>query len=44
MGGWPAIEAKQWMREQAALHHLPELLKQVRALSKRVEELEQQEK
>ncbi len=42
MGGWPAVEHKQWLREQAALHQLPDLLKQVRALSKRVAELEEQ--
>lgn len=39
-GGIPAIEQKRWLREQAASHQLPELLKEMRALRKRVEELE----
>ena len=44
MGGWPAVDSRQWMKEQAALHQLPDLLKQVRALAKRVEELEGQQR
>jgi UDP-3-O-[3-hydroxymyristoyl] glucosamine N-acyltransferase len=42
MGGWPAVEQKQWLREQAAIRQLPELLREVRALRKRVDELEEQ--
>lgn len=40
IGGTPAHDQKRWLREQAAVQHLPELLKEVRALRKRVEELE----
>lgn len=39
-GGYPAVDQKAWLREQAAVQRLPELLKQVRALRKRIEELE----
>ena len=38
--GVPAVPHANWLREQAALHKLPELLKTVRALSARVAELE----
>jgi UDP-3-O-[3-hydroxymyristoyl] glucosamine N-acyltransferase len=41
MAGWPAIDSSAWMKEQAALHRLPDLLKQVRMLEKRVAELEE---
>lgn len=39
-GGYPAVDQKDWLREQAAGQRLPELLKQVRELKKRIEELE----
>jgi UDP-3-O-[3-hydroxymyristoyl] glucosamine N-acyltransferase len=37
--GYPAIENKAWLKEVAALHHLPELLKTVRELRAEVERL-----
>jgi len=40
-GGSPAVSQQHWLREQAARQRLPELLKQVRELVKRIEELEQ---
>lgn len=40
-GGYPAVNQAHWLREQAARQRLPELLKQVRELKKRIEELEQ---
>lgn len=40
-GGYPAVDQRAWLREQAAVQRLPELLKQVRELRRRVEELEQ---
>lgn len=39
-GGYPAVNQAHWLREQAARQRLPELLKQVRELRKRIEELE----
>jgi len=39
-GGHPAIDQTRWLREQAATHELPELLKEVRALRKRLDALE----
>lgn len=39
-GGSPAGEQRRWLREQAASRQLPELLKEMRALRKRVAELE----
>ncbi|HWV38488.1 MAG TPA: UDP-3-O-(3-hydroxymyristoyl)glucosamine N-acyltransferase [Vulgatibacter sp.] len=39
-GGHPAIDQTRWLREQAAIHELPELLKEVRNLRKRLEALE----
>jgi len=39
-GGHPAIDQTRWLREQAAVHELPELLKEVRTLRKRLEALE----
>lgn len=42
-GGMPAIDQKRWLREQAAVHKLPELLKEVRELRKRLAALEQEE-
>ncbi|AKU91517.1 UDP-3-O-(3-hydroxymyristoyl)glucosamine N-acyltransferase [Vulgatibacter incomptus] len=41
-GGVPAIDQKRWLREQAATHQLPELLKELRALRKKVEQLEKE--
>lgn len=38
--GYPAKDAKMFMREHVALSKLPELLKQVKKLEKRVKELE----
>jgi UDP-3-O-[3-hydroxymyristoyl] glucosamine N-acyltransferase len=40
LGGTPAFDASDWKRSTVALQHLPELLKEVRALRKRVEALE----
>lgn len=40
VGGTPAIDQTRWLRETASVHHLPELLKEVRKLKKRLEELE----
>lgn len=37
--GYPAIENKQWLKNMAAIHHLPELLKTVRELRREVEQL-----
>lgn len=42
-GGIPAQDQKRWLREQAAVHQLPELLKEVRELRKRLETLEKEE-
>lgn len=39
-GGHPAIDQQRWLREQAAGHQLPGLLKEVRELRKRLEALE----
>lgn len=39
-GGYPAVNQAHWLREQASRQRLPELLKQVRQLKKRIEELE----
>lgn len=39
-GGYPAVNQAHWLREQAARQRLPDLLKQVRELKKRIEELE----
>lgn len=38
--GMPAVDARQFARQSAALHKLPDLLTQVRSLTKRVKELE----
>ena len=40
VAGLPATQHANWLREQTALHRLPELLKTVRALASRVAELE----
>ena len=40
LGGVPAIDQKRWLRQVAATAQLPDLLKQVRALQKRIEALE----
>jgi len=42
-GGIPAQDQKRWLREQAAVHQLPELLKEVRDLRKRLAKLEKDE-
>ncbi|HEY0840929.1 MAG TPA: UDP-3-O-(3-hydroxymyristoyl)glucosamine N-acyltransferase [Vulgatibacter sp.] len=39
-GGHPAIDQSRWLREQASIRQLPDLIKEVRALRKRVETLE----
>jgi UDP-3-O-[3-hydroxymyristoyl] glucosamine N-acyltransferase len=39
--GMPAVNGKDFMRRQAALAKLPGLIKQVRALERKIEELEQ---
>ena len=43
IGGQPAIESRRWLRELASTHQLPELLKEVRTLKKRLEALEKGE-
>lgn len=40
--GSPAIDHARFLRESASIHQLPELLKEVRALRKRVEALEKE--
>lgn len=40
IGGYPAIDVSEWRRSSAVYPRLPELLKTVRALEKRVAELE----
>jgi UDP-3-O-[3-hydroxymyristoyl] glucosamine N-acyltransferase len=40
VSGIPAVEHGQWLREQAALRKLPELITQVRQLAQRVKDLE----
>jgi len=40
VAGIPAVEARQWRREQAALRRLPRLVEQVRQLARRVTKLE----
>jgi UDP-3-O-[3-hydroxymyristoyl] glucosamine N-acyltransferase len=40
VGGSPAVEHKTWLRAQAAARELPETLKELRALRRRIEELE----
>jgi UDP-3-O-[3-hydroxymyristoyl] glucosamine N-acyltransferase len=40
VAGYPAVEHREWVTTQAALLRLPELVKEVRALRKRVEALE----
>lgn len=39
LAGYVGINHKQWLREQAALRKLPELIKQVRALEAEIEKL-----
>jgi len=39
VAGVPAVEARQWKRQQAALHRLPRLLEQMRALAGQVADL-----
>jgi len=39
MSGYPAIDNKQWLKNSAALNHLPELLKTVRSLQEEIAEL-----
>ena len=41
VSGYPARSHREQLRAEAALRRLPELLKQVRALQRRIEELEQ---
>ena len=40
VSGYPAFEAKDWLRASAVFPKLPELLKTMRALERRVQELE----
>ena len=40
MSGSPAFEAREWLRAVTAFPKLPELLKTIRALEKKVEQLE----
>jgi len=40
--GYPAVENKQWLKNSAALNHLPDLQKKVRELEVKVERLERQ--
>ncbi len=40
--GIPAFDHREWLRVQAALRKLPDLLREVRALRRRVEELEEE--
>ncbi len=40
VGGTPAVDSGAWRRQQAALHRLPRLFEEFRALRKRVESLE----
>lgn len=44
VSGSPAVPHREWLRASAALGQLPELLKEVRALRRRVEELEKEKK
>jgi UDP-3-O-[3-hydroxymyristoyl] glucosamine N-acyltransferase len=44
LGGSPAFDAGDWKRSSVAVQQLPALLKEVRALRKRIEQLEHQEK
>jgi len=44
VSGSPAIPHRDWLRLSAALPRLPELIRQVRKLSQRVEELERERK
>lgn len=44
VSGSPAVPHREWLRVSAALGQLPELLKEVRALRRRVEELEKEKK
>jgi UDP-3-O-[3-hydroxymyristoyl] glucosamine N-acyltransferase len=41
--GSPAIDHKQWLKASVAYEQLPELVKEVRALRKRVEQLEKEQ-
>ena len=40
MSGSPAFEAREWLRAVTAYPKLPELLKTVRQLEKKIEQLE----
>jgi len=40
VGGFPARDRSRWLREEAALRRLPELLREVRDLTRRLESLE----
>ncbi len=42
-GGRPAIEQQRWLRQQASLQQLPDLIKEIRELRKRLEALEEEE-
>jgi UDP-3-O-[3-hydroxymyristoyl] glucosamine N-acyltransferase len=42
VSGSPAMPHREWLRTSAALPRVPELIKEVRRLQQRVEELEQQ--
>jgi UDP-3-O-[3-hydroxymyristoyl] glucosamine N-acyltransferase len=42
MTGTPAWPHREFLRSMAALHQLPELLKEIRRLSERVEALEKE--
>ncbi len=44
IGGSPSTDAKAWLRESAAVRQLPNLLKDVRSLRKRLEALEKGER
>ena len=42
VSGSPAFDSRDWLRASAAYSRLPELLRTVRALERRVAELEKQ--
>ena len=40
--GYPAVPHRDWLREQAAVHKLPEILKRVRELEKALKKLQEE--
>jgi len=42
VNGYPAIAHRDWLRMSAALPRVPELLREVRRLQQRVEQLEKE--